>query len=223
MAYAHVQSKSQAFGNSASARTLQFDSNVTINDLLIVAVAIYANNVTVTVSDTQVNSWSQVGGYEVIPFDTNARLAIFYAVANSTDSSPNTITVTPSASAFLTLGIHEYSGNDTASPLDGSNQGDGTGSSMDSGSITVSAANELLFGAFTTVENIYTTTAGSGFTLRADLNASNMPLSTEDQIVSTNTNATFSTDETDHWGCIGASFKVASAGGGGGVSNIRRR
>ena len=77
----------------------------------------------------------------------------------------NTVTVTFNQSAASPdIRVLEYSGLNTASPLDATAVGSGNGTAASSGSASTTSANELIFGANT----VYTGTrsAGTGFTSR---------------------------------------------------------
>lgn len=217
MAIAHVQSTGQGFGNSASARSLTFASNVTSGNLIVVAVATFnAGSPTVSISDTQGNTYSQAGSYQT---SGSNRISLWYAVAGSTGS--NTVSFTPSASVFSGFGIHEYTGTATSTPLDNAVGTTGTASNtVNPGTVTVSAANEMIFccagqGDGTNTDNI---TPGTGYTLRVNQfnSVSFQALYTEDKVsVSANEAPTMSWLVNHNWQGIGASFKIASGATGG--------
>jgi hypothetical protein len=92
--------------------------------------------------------------------------AIYYAKnINASAAGANTVTVTFNAStAFVDLRITEYSGLDKVNPLDVSQSASGTAATANSGAVTTTAANELLFAAGTTSGSF--TGVGTGFTNR---------------------------------------------------------
>ena len=63
------------------------------------------------------------------------------------------------------LYIHEYSGMDKVAPLDVSSSAAGSSSAMNSGSVTTTNANDLIFGAGSSSNTV--TQAGAGFTTRS--------------------------------------------------------
>ena len=80
---------------------------------------------------------------------TGLTQAMYYA-KNINASGANTVTVKfSSAPATPDLRILEYSGLDTANPLDGGVGGTGTGAFLDSGSITPSSVGDMILGAST--------------------------------------------------------------------------
>jgi hypothetical protein len=77
----------------------------------------------------------------------------------------NTLTVTfNTATPFIDIRATEYSGLDPANPLDVFHSASGTSTTPNSGSVTTTAAQELIFGAGTTTGKF--TAAGTSFTTR---------------------------------------------------------
>ena len=107
--------------------------------------------------------------------------AIYYANnIKASAAGANTVTVTFNAStAFVDLRITEYSGLDKVNPLDVNQSASGTAATANSGAVTTTAANELLFAAGTTTGSF--SGAGTGFTDRIIIspNADNV----EDRLV----------------------------------------
>jgi len=92
--------------------------------------------------------------------------AIYYAKnINAAALGANTVTVTFNAAApFVDIRATEYSGLDPANPLDVSGSAAGTSATPNSGSVTTTAARELVFGAGMTSGKF--TAAGTNFTSR---------------------------------------------------------
>jgi hypothetical protein len=92
--------------------------------------------------------------------------AIYYAAnINAAAAGANTVTVTfKKAAPFIDIRATEYSGLDRAIPLDVVQSASGTGTTPNSGSVTTTAAQELIFGAGMTTGNF--TAAGANFTSR---------------------------------------------------------
>jgi len=89
--------------------------------------------------------------------------AIYYAT--NVSAGTNTVTVTFNQPAvFVDLRATEYSGLGPGNVFDGGASGTGIGMSADSGPLTISNVNDLLFGAGMTADTF--TGAGGGFTLR---------------------------------------------------------
>jgi hypothetical protein len=91
------------------------------------------------------------------------RQSVYYA--KNIVGGSNTVTVTFNQAAFFVdVRVLEYSGLDTATPLDVTAGAAGTGVSASSGSATTTSANELIFGAGTTAGTIGA--SGTGFVTR---------------------------------------------------------
>lgn len=136
-----TQSRSQGFGTSASARSLAFSSNVTAASLLAVAVTTYntGGDVTVAVSDDINGSHSQAGSYTT---QSNERASIWY-FPNS-GSGACTVTVTPSANAYVTIAIHEIAGRAAASPVRGTSNGTQFNTTPSTGTVTAVSGDVVL-------------------------------------------------------------------------------
>jgi hypothetical protein len=135
--------------------------------------------------------------------------------AKNIKGGADTATVTMSGSTYMEVYLYEYSGLDTASPLDasatphtGNNSVTGT-----SGVLTTTNGNDLLFGFFHS-DNGVTNTAGSGFTGRA-FSVGDYPLGEDRNVTSTGSySATMSfSGSADYVGFLVA-FKAATGGGG---------
>src|SRR6516165_5252583 len=92
--------------------------------------------------------------------------AIYYAKnIKAAAAGANTVTVTFNVAApFVDIRATEYSGLDPANPLDVSGSAAGTSATPNSGSVTTTAARELVFGAGMTSGKF--TAAGTNFTSR---------------------------------------------------------
>lgn len=222
MAIAYVQSRSVDSGAVSSA-TLAYSSNTTAGSLLIVAVRQSGTGGTCTISDSQSNTYVNNAINSTFTSDK-----LFVAYALNTTGGANTVTCTFGASVAMRWAIHEYSGLASSSALDQSNVTTGNNTAPDSGNITTTVANELLFSACGCGANS-TFTVGANYTLREQIPAgANGKLATEDRIVSaTGTySAPYTISGTTTWGDAILSFKIASssatvfkmAGSGGGFA-----
>ncbi len=146
--------------NSASV-AVTYPVAQTLGNLNIVAVGWNDTTSTVTgVTDSQNNTYVLAIGPTT---GTGLRQSIYYA--KNIAAGANTVTVTFSqAAVFVDVRILEYSGLDTANPLDKTAGAVGSGTTASSGAVTTTAANELIFGAGMTISKF--TGAGSGFTSR---------------------------------------------------------
>jgi hypothetical protein len=94
---------------------------------------------------------------------TGLTQSVYYAKDILGGSNSVIVTFSKSAS-FPDVRVLEYSGADTANPLDAVASASGNSASANSGSATTTAANELIFGADTVATG--NLTAGTNFTLR---------------------------------------------------------
>ena len=94
---------------------------------------------------------------------TGLRQSIYYARNIAAGSNTVTVTFNPAA-AFVDVRVLEYSGLDTANPLDKTAGAVGSGTTASSGAATTTSANELIFGAGMTAARF--TAAGTGFVSR---------------------------------------------------------
>jgi hypothetical protein len=124
---------------SIAGLTLDFSSNVTTGNLLVVVAADI--NVLVpgfTISDSQGNSYTSLARIDNAAGPSASQL--FFAVANATGA--NTVTITDS-SGSPQLAIHEISG---VSTIDQNTSATGIGNAQDSGPVTTTTAAEFLLG-----------------------------------------------------------------------------
>lgn len=152
MANTLLQKTSTAFGNSASARTLQYVSNVTAGSLLLLWVTYEDGSGstlnTVTISDNVNGAWTQAGGYVTANSNTAGRRGAWFYFANSAGGSKPIITMTPGASVYSSLHILEYSvPSPTGVTVDGTSSGSpltGGTTTVSTGTCPVSGAGELV-------------------------------------------------------------------------------
>lgn len=204
-----LQSTSQEFASSSSARTLQYGSNVTAGTLLVVGIKFYNNTNpgTVTVSDSSNGSWTQAGSYaDNSNIGTTYRTAIFY-VKNTVSGVKPTVTVTPSATATVTFAIYEFDGNAASSILNDYQKT--TGGAATQFWTTPSCAcqtNGLLFSVYgaTGGSGLSTTTVGSGLTL-GEVQGAN-----PQEPICTAYHLTPSGAQTVQWDNHGAQYGIAS-------------
>lgn len=94
---------------------------------------------------------------------TGLRQSIYYA--KNIAAGNNTVTVKfNQAAAAVDVRVLEYSGLDTANPLDMTAAAVGNNNAPNSGAATTTTAHELIFGAGTTANGF--SGAGAGFTVR---------------------------------------------------------
>jgi hypothetical protein len=145
--------------------TVPFKSAQTAGNLNVVVVGWNDSTAAVSnITDTKGNIYLPAVGPTV---QTGvATQAIYYAkniVAAAANGNSVTVTFSPAAN-YPDIRIAEYSGLDTASPLDVSVGAQGNSATSSSGAVTTTNANDLLIGA--NLVQTGTTGAGSGFTSR---------------------------------------------------------
>ena len=206
---AFVQVAKTTLGTAVSSVTINYTAAQNAGDLNVVIVGWEDATANVTsVTDTKGNTYALAVGPTRSP--THNSLALYYAknIAAAT-AGANTVTVTfNTAAAGPDIRIAEYSGIDTASPLDASNGSTGTGTAVTTASMTTTFANELIVGGDQLANS--TNAVGTGFTQRV-LTAHSHVL--EDRIVtSTGSYAVSATQSAGgYWTMVGATFRAPVA------------
>jgi hypothetical protein len=131
---------------------------------------------------------------------------------NNCPATTNTLTWLPNASANISLSCQEYSGVDTATPLDKTKTGTGFGTAASSGaSATLTQADELVV-VVTAATAALTFTAGATYTERKETGGVRSH-QLEDKTVAVTTavtgDSTLSTSS--NWHCILATFKAGAS------------
>lgn len=184
-------------------QNVAFSSNNAAGNLIVVAIMIGNTTSDPTVSDTRGNTYTEDRRQTQT---TDGHRAFVFSAPNSV-AGANTVTVTITGTPTNRVMIHEYRGLATSSPRDQVNSGEADSSSTsDSGNVTTTVANELLF-AMTTNNTTSVITAGTNFTARSE--DANNRTETEDRIVgATGTyNATFTFAGAINWTCIIVTYK----------------
>ncbi len=157
----HVQSQAKEI-TSGTLNSLPFSNSNTAGDLIVVH-ALWDNASAATLTDTAGNTYASAA--PATRWNNNTWSSqVFYA--KNVAGGANTVRAT-FATAIRSFGIiyvHEYSGIDTANPLDASAAAIGSAKAMSSGSATTTNATDLIFGAGASSHTV--TAAGSGFTTR---------------------------------------------------------
>ena len=158
-----VQSNSGPATIQASNTTVavSYPASQTAGDTNIVVIGWGDTTSTISsVTDSRLNTYTPAIGPTS---GTGLRQSIYYA--KSIAGGSNTVTVTfNKAAVYPDVRILEYSGLDTTSPFDKALAAAGTGTAANSGSVSTTAASELIFGAGTSGSKF--TAAGTGFTAR---------------------------------------------------------
>lgn len=213
MAWALAQT-AQSQRVASGTNVIAYASNIGANSLLIATVEFEDDTATITsITDSRGNTWT--------PVDTILRSGTAFGSiqiwwATNPTGGANTVTLTPSAAAPSTLGIHEYSGLDTTAPFDTSSKIADTAGLLTTATaptITTAQAGELLFVLGSTVRT--PSLAGSGYTQRLH-DSFNIDDITGDQTAGAAGpyNATFTLNVAGRWMISLAAFKLAAGGGG---------
>lgn len=207
---AYVQSASNAAAGTLNV-TCAYPSNNVGGNFLIVAVRVYNNGGgpgTVTVTDTQGNTWVQAAG-SPMTFGGAGNHLIFYCT--SCAAGANTVSVACSVaggSNFPSLTILEYSAMVTVSPEEDHNSGTGTGTALSSGNVTTTAVQDLLVAISSNVTTSVTETPGAGWTQRQVVSGEHV---TSDRFVTPGTYSFTATDSSSvTWGTFVVAFKATA-------------
>jgi IPT/TIG domain len=206
-----VQSNSATPQATVTTASVTYTLAQNAGDLNVVVVGWNDSTASVSgVSDSSGNSYL-IAAAAVVQSGT-ASQAIYYARNISAASAgANTVTVTfATAAQHPDIRIAEYSGLDTANPLDGSAGAQGNSATSDSGVVTTTSANDLLVGA-NTVQSV-TTGPGTGFTSRGITGDGDI---LEDRTVTSagSYNATAALDKIQLWIMQVAAFRAAAGSG----------
>ena len=142
--------------------------------------------------------------------------AIYYApnIKATAPGTNNTVTATfNTATPYVDVRALEYSGLDPNTPFDVGTSASGTGASANSGTVTTTSANELIFGAGTTSGGF--TTPGTNFTTRIITNP-DADIAADRFVTSTGTYNATAQDRysSANWVMQVATFKTATAPSG---------
>jgi hypothetical protein len=137
--------------------TVGFPLNVSSGCMQLVGgVSLYGSSVTVT---------SLRATFDVLYAATATPIVYFIARGISTTSGADSVTVTPDVDGYISFGIDEFCGVDSAAPLDvdgGTSTGVGTAAPADS--ITTGVADTLVVGVYTTGNTSPSITPDAGWT-----------------------------------------------------------
>jgi hypothetical protein len=211
VAIAIVQHTSLDAGTVTSAN-LAFGSNNAGGNFIVVCVRIGLTGQTITVSDTQGNTYSSALQFD----DTGGGNtgAIFYALNIKAGANTVTVSYTP-GTATLRFSIAEYSGVATTAALDVSSSNQAvSGTALDSGSVTTTADGELLVGMMINSSGD-AWTAGTGYTSEEEVpTGASSKLMFEDRIQASAgaVSASATISPSDAWAAGIATFKPPVAG-----------
>jgi chitodextrinase len=170
-----VQSTQNQIGKGSSV-SLAF-SGATKAGNTIVAYVIWSNSGSVALTDSQGDAFNSVSA--PVPWGNGYSAQVFYATGIKGGAASVTAAFRTQVSSFGIIYIHEYAGISTSNPVDVTASATGSSPSMNSGNVTTSGTNDLIFGAGVSDNTV--TSAGAGFVARSTA-FGNL---TEDRIAST--------------------------------------
>lgn len=181
--------------SSGTSLATTFGSSPVVGDAIVVACDFYANGNTVSASDNQGNSYTQVGTTERNASDSSQSLALFLATV-TTSSGTFTVSCQSTASASGQAVAAEYRTHVMQSAT-AQNQGGASGTTATSGNMTTSASSSVVVLAVSSYSGTFS--SGSGYTLRA----SSSTLGFEDANQSSSGTYNPSMTSGNHWAAVG--------------------
>ncbi len=212
MAFSLIQKTSKDSASSTT-HTLAYGSNNTAGNSLMLQVRIGGTSQTITVSDSQGNTWAQ----DVAPVWIGGLGSVSAFSAHNVKAGANTVTITLGSSATTArFFIEEYNpGAANVGAFDAGVQNNGSGSTLDSTNATPTTTTSVAIG-FAGNNSAATFTAGTGFgNLDQVPAAPNARAGFEDQLLTTTTalDATFpSGGAAGGWACLIAIYKAVASG-----------
>jgi glucose/arabinose dehydrogenase/PKD repeat protein len=151
-----------AESTSGSTTSLPFTSANTAGNL-IVAYVIWNNTGGVSLSDSRGNAYASAGTRTT--WGSSWSSQVFYAKNIAGGANTVTATFANALSGWGVVYVHEYSGTDRTDPLDVQTAATGTSAAMNSGNVTTTRANDLLFSGNASSSTV--TAGGTGYTTRS--------------------------------------------------------
>jgi len=149
---------------AAKVFSLALPGNTAASDLILVGFDFDTNSTPSSVTDSQGNTFTEVGTQLTSP--GGARSRVYYAKAIK--GGADTVTVNLSAnSAWIEMYLAEYSGVDQVNPIDAQAGASGSSSAVSSGNATTTVAGDVIFGYCV---GDSACTVGSGFAARSTFN-----------------------------------------------------
>jgi hypothetical protein len=134
-----VQAVANAASGTGRSLSLSFPNNTVAGDLIMVGFDFATSATVPSVTDSQVNSFTQVGTQLTSP--GGARSVVFFA--KNIKGGADTVTVNLTAnSAYLEVYLSEYSGVDQTNPIDAQAGASGNAGAVSSGNATTTVAGD---------------------------------------------------------------------------------
>src|SRR3989344_3847480 len=167
-AISHVQAPAAIQGHNVTSQGITFPVQPAAGNLVVVGTGSWKGGTAATISSVTDNCGNAYTVAKSITPTTSTRLALYYA-KNITTCVNFRVTVTYSSMVNASMAIDEYSGVDTANPLDATNSAIGNSTTATSGSTTAANANSLYVGFMLYDGNDTTITPVSGWTQRQEI------------------------------------------------------
>ncbi len=168
----------------------------------IVVYVVWDNSGTAAVTDTAGDTFTSAS--TPVSWGAGYHAQIFYASNITGGADTITAAFQTAVTSFGEIYAHEYSGISPTSPIDVMTSASGSSTALNSGSVTTTSTNDLIFGAGATLGTV--TAAGSGFVSR-DLSYGNI---TEDRTaVTVGSYSATATQKTQKWVMEMVAFRAA--------------
>ncbi len=206
-----LEQSNAARGSGVGSLSVSFSANNTAGNLIIAVVRMSTTSQTVNVTDSAGNIY--VDAVSQAQIVDRHQLHLFYG--KNVSGSSNTVTATfSSTNNHPWIAIYEYSGISTTNPLDQTAHAQGSSTSPDTGSTSVtSSANELVFAA-TSLPASYagTVTASAGYILQQQDTGSSRAATEAGIANGTGTfHGAFNLSSATNWGAIVATLRPAAS------------
>lgn len=216
MSVAIAQKKASTTGSNVSSLAVTFNSSTTTGNLIVVSSGCWDSDATAptnfTVTDSKSNAYTQVQGQGFSGAGPQMRLEQHYA-KNVTGGASHQVTVTPGDSVFMTIGIFELSGADTAAPLDSSAKATGASTTPSVG--VTPGADGLMIAAMSNNGAVMNPDGAWTEELEIDQSFSAFPQNILSRAATNGAadSADWTLNATQPWGAIVGNYKAAGAGG----------
>lgn len=199
-------------GTSGTGASLTSPSITTsAGDVAFVGCAMF-NTTPNAVTDSKGNSWAQIGSTQGT---TTGVISLWRSVLTSTGAG-HTFTCNPAANSDQGIAVMACAGVNST-PDDGNNGGTATSTSISSGNITPSVANDVIVGVTTVDGNPSSITEGTNFTraFQSLATSSAQPISMEYHIKTDSAAeaATWTLSPSSKWYAVAGMFKPTAAAG----------
>jgi hypothetical protein len=159
-----VQAVANDASGTASSLSLSFPQNTVAGDLIVVGFDFDTSATPSSVSDSQGNTFTQVGTQLTSPGGDRSR--VYYA--KNITGGADTVTVNFSAdSSWIEIYLTEYSGVDQTNPIDAQAGASGNAGQVSSGNATTTVVGDVIYGYCV---GDWACTVGSGFAARSTFN-----------------------------------------------------